>query len=139
VPPLFWSLGTIPLLFTPVARMAGSRAFDAISPPRTPVDHVNGTYARQWALLQAARELVPAGASYTALAADKGDEMLLLMLSLGLYTDRYPLASSYWTSPVADGALARYVIAYDCPDPSGATLTRRFPEGCLWVRPERRP
>lgn len=130
---LLWFAGTLALLAPPVIRWVASPV--PISVPRTPVDHVNGLYARQWALIQAAREIVPAGQSYTLIARDKEEEMLLFMLSVGVLRDRSPMPSSYWKGPVAEGARARYVVSYECLEPSGgARLMRRFPEGCVWER-----
>lgn len=134
---VMWIAGTLSLLAPPLVRWVASPV--SISVPSTPVDRVNWLYARQWLLLQAAREIIPAGQSYTTIAKDKGDEMLLFMLSLGVLTDRLPAASSYWKGPVAEGARARYVVSYECVDPDGALLLRRFPEGCIWERPETRP
>jgi len=133
-----WIAGTLSLLVPSLARWIPPPA--SISVPLTPVDKVNWLYARQWALVQEARELVPAGQSYTTIARDKDEEMLLFMLSLGVLRDRYPVPTSYWKGPVAEGARARYVVSYECFEPSGAArLVRRFPEGCVWERSETQP
>jgi hypothetical protein len=132
---VLWIAGTLSLLAPPLIRWVASPA--PVTFPRTPVDRVNGLYARQWALLQEARDIVPPGQSYTTIARDKEDEMLFFMLSLGVLTDRSPMPSSYWKGPVALGARARYIVSYECFEPpGGARLVRRFPEGCVWVRPD---
>jgi hypothetical protein len=130
---VLWIVGTLLLLAPPLIRWVAWPV--PISVPRTPVDHVNGLYARQWALIEAARGIIPPGQTYTAIARDKEDEMLLFMLSLGLLADRAPMPSSYWKGPVAEGGRARYVLSYECFEPpGGARLVRRFPEGCVWER-----
>ncbi len=131
---VLWIAGTLSLLAPPWIGWMASPVSVAI--PVTPVDRVNGLYARQWILLQAARETIPAGQSFTTIARDKEEEMLLFILSLGVLRDRFPVPASYWKRPVAEGARARYVVSYECIEPSGAArLVRRFPEGCVWERP----
>ncbi len=132
---VLWIAGTLSLLAPPFVRwMASPVSFHV---PLTPVDRVNWLYARQWALVQEAREAVPAGQTFTTIAKDKDEEMLLFMLSVGVIRSRFPMPTSYWRMPVADGAQARYVVAYECLEPAGASrLVRRFPEGCVWERPD---
>lgn len=132
-----WVAGTLAFLALSLARWISPPA--PISIPRTPVDRVNGLYARQWALVQEAKTVVPTGQSYTAIAKDREAEMLLFMLSLGVLTDRLGVPTSYWKGPVREGAGARYVVSYECVEPEGAVLVRRFPEGCIWERRDPRP
>lgn len=130
---VLWIAGTLALLAPPLVRWIDSPVSLAI--PLTPVDRVNWLYARQWALVQEAREVVPAGETFTTIAKDKDDEMLLFMLSVGVIRKRFPIPTSYWHRPVAEGAQARYVVSYECFEPAGAPrLLRRFPEGCVWER-----
>jgi len=130
---VLWIAGALSLLAPPLIRWIASPV--SLTIPATPVDRVNGLYARQWALVQEAREIVPAGQSFTTIARNKDDEMLLFMLSVGVLRNRSPVPSSYWKGPVAEGARARYVVSYECFEPPGAArLMRRFPEGCVWER-----
>ena len=105
--------------------------------PRTPVDHVNGLYARQWVLLEEAKELIPASQTYTAVARNEDEEMLLFMLSLGALPDRSALPTSYWRVPQpGQGDRARYVVSFGCVEPSGPNrLLRRISNGCVFERP----
>ena len=130
---VLWIAGSLSLLAPPLIRWIASPV--SLTIPMTPVDRVNWLYARQWALVQEAREIVPAGQSFTTIARNKDDEMLLFMLSVGVLRNRSPVPSSYWKGPVAEGARARYVVSYECFEPPGAArLMRRFPEGCVWER-----
>jgi len=130
---VLWIAGTLALLAPPIVRWMAS---DSLTLPRTPVDRVNTLYAREWALVQSAIAVVPAGQSFTAIARNKDEEMVLFMLSVGALRGQYPVPSSYWERPVPEGDRARYVVSYECFEPPGATrLVRRFPEGCVWERP----
>ena len=131
--PVSWFVGTLSLLAPPLTRWIATPV--AMLVPQTPVDHVNYLYARLWTLIQEARTIVPAGQSYTAIARDKEEEMLLLILSMGVLWDRVPMPSSYWKGPVAEGARARYILSYECFEPIGPVrLVRRSPVGCVWER-----
>ena len=130
---VLWIAGALALLAPPLVRWFASPV--SFHVPLTPVDRVNWLYARQWALVQEAREAVPDGQAFTAIAKDKDEEMLLFMLSIGVLRNRFPMPSSYWANPVADGARARYVVSYECVEPAGSPrLVKRFPEGCVWER-----
>jgi hypothetical protein len=130
---VLWIAGTLSLLAPPLIRWIASPV--SLNIPTTPVDRVNWLYARQWSLVQQAHLIVPAGQSFTTIARDKDEEMLLFMLSLGVIRNRFPVPSSYWHRPVAEGARAPYVVSYECLEPPGAArLVRRFPEGCVWER-----
>ena len=130
---ILWIAGTLSLLAPPVIGWLSSR--EPVHLPLTPVDGVNVVYARQWMLLQQAREVIPPGETYTTAARDrKYDEMLLFMLSLGVVLDAYPVPSSYWQGDTGLGKLARYVIAFECVEIPGARLVRRFHDGCVWER-----
>ncbi len=133
-----WIVGALSLVAPPLIGWIASPPSFRI--PATPVDRVNYVYARQWSLLQKATSIVPAGQTFTTIAKDKDEEMLLFMLSLGVIRNRFPVPSSYWRVPVAEGASARYVVSYECLEPTGAArVVGRFPEGCVWERsgPER--
>ena len=132
---VLWIAGTVMLLAPPLVRWMASPVSLAL--PLTPVDRVNTLYAREWALVHSATAVVPPGQSFTAIARDKDEEMILFMLSVGALRGQYPVPSSYWSRPVADGDRARYVVSYECVEPPGAPrLVRRFPEGCVWERPD---
>jgi hypothetical protein len=131
---LLWVAGTLSLLVGPVG--AWVSAGPRLRIPATPVDLVNSVYARQWLLVQKARDFIPAGESYTAIAGDKDEEMLLFMLSFGVLFDREALPTSLWKVPfVGAGDRARYVISFGGERPAGpARLVRRFADGCVWER-----
>ena len=128
-----WIAGTLSLLAPPFVRWMATPVSLAV--PSTPVDRVNGLYARLWTLVHEASAIVPAGQSFTAVAKDKDEEMILFMLSVGALRGQYPVPSSYWERPMAEGDRARFVVSYECVEPSGAPrLVRRFAEGCVWER-----
>jgi len=130
---VLWVGGTLSLLIGPVG--AWVSAGPRLRIPATPVDLVNSVYARHWLLVQEARDFIPAGESYTAIAGDKDDEMLLFMLSSGVLFDRVALPTSLWKVPVVGADRARYVISFGDERPAGpARLVRRFADGCVWER-----
>lgn len=134
-----WVVGTCVLLVPPVIGWFSAPV--SLKMPETPVDHVNPLYARQWVLLQQAKELVPRGESYTVIARDKDEEMALFMLSIGVLVDRTAAPSSYWNRPEAEsGSRARYVVSFECLEPTGPKrLVGRLSNGCVWDRQGARP
>jgi hypothetical protein len=138
VAPLFlWATGTCALLVAPGGgwRSVGR---EAIATTATAVDRSNPRYAKHLLLLGEARQLIPVGQCYTAIARNADDEMLLFMLSLGVLPDRAARPTSYWGTPrVGQGDRARYVVSLDCLEPTGPhRLLEKTPDGCVWERPE---
>jgi hypothetical protein len=108
-------------------------------PPTSPLDNVAGlneTTRLGWGFLWQAREVLPAGASYTIVASDPQTEMSLYMLSIGVLTECQGFPTSYYLRPSPDsGAMARYVLAFGCAaQPEGAELVQKLDEGCIWDR-----
>jgi hypothetical protein len=109
----------------------------ALRPPETPVDHVSPAYARCWRFLKEARKYVPEGSSYTVLASTPDEEMLLFMLSLGIFERHRAIPTSYWGSHIELGSRARYVLAVARPLSGEADwrLVARIGDGGVWSRP----
>ncbi|HEY6928301.1 MAG TPA: hypothetical protein VJA66_01375 [Thermoanaerobaculia bacterium] len=128
------------LLFLPgiwSSRLPPPRAFRV---PQTPVDLTWDRYARFWLFLKEARHHVPPGETYTVIAADREDEMYLYMFSLGLFEKQTALPSSYFGTPTADGARARYLLVYQsAPRTTGDRLVAKLENGAVYERTEMRP
>jgi hypothetical protein len=131
---VLWLIGSSLLLLGPVVYWSTLSTFDLVI-PRSPVLRINETYSRQLALVEQAKALIPSGATYTAVAIDRDDEMSLFMLSLGALWDRRPMPTSYFGGPREHGAEARYVISYRCEvtEPR-IRLLGVFREGCVYER-----
>jgi hypothetical protein len=136
-PTILWVAGTCLLLVRPLLGVFATAGSFAI--PSTPMDRVNGQYANMWMLLEQAKEVIPAAATYTAVSrGGEEEESLLFILSLGILTDRTALPNSYWSVHQAgQGDRARYVVSLGCLEPTGAhRLVRRIVYGCVFERPE---
>ncbi len=127
-----WIAGTCALLVPPVVGWFSTP--ESFRIPETPVDRTNALYAQEWLLLQQTKEIIPPGQSYTVIAGDKNEEMLLFMLSLGVLLDRPAMPTTYWRIPQPEqGDRARYVVSFGCVEPAGRKrLVRRTTNGCIW-------
>ncbi len=107
--------------------------------PATPLDLTNARLAGLWSFLVEVRDKVPEGASYTLLAPDPDDEMVLYMLSLGILHKNAALPSSYFGAARPEGARARYVLSYgsDLRGSQGTLLVFRARNGAVYTRPVR--
>ena len=107
-----WMLASAVLLLLSLVTFA-RRGLPPPIPSVTPFDRANSDLADQWRFLDAARRHVPAGASYTVVAPDRGTAMSVFMFSRALLSDRVALPTTYWDAATAEvGATAEYVLAY---------------------------
>ena len=132
---LFWLIGAASLFLGPLSYWAKLDDRQLTIPP-TPAHRVNLVYSQQLVLLRHAQTWIPAGATYTTVAADPDEEMSLFMFSLSELVDRRPMPTSYYRAAVPNqGELARYVVAYRCETAEGRLrLLVRYREGCIYER-----
>lgn len=131
---VLWLIAASLVLSGPIVSWSMLPTFDLVI-PRDPVERVNQVYSRQLALLEQAKPLIPPGATYTAVAAEREAEMSLFMLSLGPLWDRHPLPTSYFGEVREIGEEARYVISDRCEVMEPRTrLLGAFREGCVYER-----
>jgi len=83
---------------------------------KSPFDNTRSGHAEQWIFLSEAAEHVPRGASYTVMAPDRGTEMSLFMMAVGLLPEARPLPSSYYGQATAIGDEARFVLELEKPN-----------------------
>jgi hypothetical protein len=137
-----WLLGCLVLVGMIVTYWAQHPPGTLFQAGTDPVDDVGGLDEKSrlgWSFLRQAREVMPAGASYTILAGDAWMEMSLYMMSRGVLAECVAFPTSYFGKPAANaGAGARFVLVYRCAlRPPGATLVRRLDDGCIWDRGRR--
>lgn len=113
-------------------------AADRFRAPASPLDRVAGMNAEPrigWQFLWQAREVLPAGATFTIVGSEPHAETSLYFMSLAVLTELRGMPSHYGELPVEQGAAARYVLVCRCSvEPRGATLVQRLDDGCVWDR-----
>ena len=104
--------------------------------PETPLDMIAPKQAAQWKFLRQAWVEMPRSVVYTVRAPDLHDEMSIYMMSLGMFFESQPRASSYFGFPRAGGgAEARVILSLPCMDPAPAGFDcKRVGDGCLCSR-----
>jgi len=136
--PAIWLVGAAAVLIAgfSTSRLPSFRAVFRI--PATPLDLTSDRQAHMWSFLQAARDRIPEGASYTVTAPNPDDETYLFMFSLGLLPTQRALPSSYYGNPQPEGRQARYVLAFGSrrTGTDGARVRFRSADGAVYERPE---
>jgi hypothetical protein len=108
---------------------------EAFREPATPFDLTSSEAAKQWSFLEEAYARVPEGTSYTIRAENRDAEMMLFMLSRGLFVSQTVFPASYYGVPTSDlGLRARYVLVFGrCSLPSpGLRLLSQVSGGCIF-------
>lgn len=130
------------LLAVVVVRWAVIPAPNRFRMPTSPLDNIGGlneTTRLGWGFLWQVRDVLPAGTTFTIVAADRQTEMSLYMMSYAVLTECRGVPTSYYGIATPErGAEARYVLAYGCAaEVPGATLVQTLGDGCIWDRGER--
>ena len=88
-----------------------------------------------WHFLDEVRSHVPPDVSYTVRAADRGEQMYLYMVSLGLLDRQLGLPSSYFEMSGPYGERAKYVLVFGKPEnPEGLRLVFQGEKGAVYER-----
>lgn len=133
-----WMLGSALILVIALSdALASPRPFFAVSD--VPVARVHGRLRDQWLFLQAVRNFVPPGATYTVHSSNPHVEMSVFMISLGVLARHKPQARTYFGIETAHGGrAARYVLVFrgvGLPEP-GARIVASTRWGQVYERPE---
>lgn len=108
----------------------------------SPMDRTNGHLSDRIRLFRKAAPLVPRGASFTVRGAHDDDDMAMYMVALGVLPGRRAVPFSYFGHPIPNkSSEARYVLDATCQTQvdSKVRLVRKFDEGCLFERMDKRP
>lgn len=105
--------------------------------PDTPLDRVNGQWARDFRFLRLAGARVPPSGRYSVVASDPVREMAPYMMSIGIVIHGDPVPSSYYGVPRRGPVPADYLLSLDCAPPrhgKAFQVVARLPDGCLYRR-----
>jgi hypothetical protein len=135
--PRTWLVGATAVLIVGAGSSRWKSPGSAFHLPATPIDLTSPERAPLWNFLTKVADAVPAGASYTVLAPNRDEEMVLYMFSLGFFRKQKALPSSYAGTPSpAVGGQARYVVVYGAarPEAGSARLIQEVAEGAVYER-----
>ncbi|MCM2315363.1 MAG: hypothetical protein NDJ92_09465 [Thermoanaerobaculia bacterium] len=135
---LVWFAGCVALTAMIGAYWWRIPAADRFRAAVSPLDRVAGMNTETrvgWQFLWQARDVLPAGATYTIVGSEPHAETSLYFMSLAVLTELRGMPSHYGELPVEQGGAARYVLVSRCSlEPPGATLVQRLDDGCVWDR-----
>jgi hypothetical protein len=135
--PWTWLAGATVVLIVGVGTSRWKSPGSAFHVPATPIDLTSPGRAPLWNFLTKVADAVPAGASYTVLAPNRDEEMVLFMFSLGILRKQKALPSSYAGNLSPDvGSRARFVVVYGAarPEAGPTRLIRKVAEGAVYER-----
>ncbi|HKF45004.1 MAG TPA: hypothetical protein VKG01_18045 [Thermoanaerobaculia bacterium] len=135
--PLLWLSAAVAAL---VAGLTASRLpwRAPLRVPATPLDYTNPRLAEMWHFLDEVRSHVPPDVSYTVRTTDRGEQMYLFMVSLGLLDRQLGLPSSYFEMSGPHGEWAKYVLVFGKPENlEGLRLVFQGEKGAVYERMSR--
>lgn len=131
----FWLAASLLLLLFPLRYWMLQRPDGVPFVPDTPLDRVNGRWAREFRFLQQAAPRVPRSARFSVIASSPIEEMPSYMMAIGLVAHGNPVAESYFGTLRPDTVPAEYLLSVGCVPPRRGTSLRvvaRLPDGCIY-------
>jgi len=106
------------------------------------MDRTSGYMSDRIRLFRKASPFVHPGSSFTVRGTNDDDDMAMFMIALGVLPGRKAVPSSYFGHHVPNlSSQTRYLLDATCQTQVGPTvrLVRKFDEGCLFERMDKRP